>query len=575
MMYLRLASATLVLAALVAAQPPPATDPKDLATLSGKTVSTEGQPLKKTALSLRSVGGAAGSGLVLQNYTAISDGQGKFVFEGLQPGRYQLTAERQGYLRQNYGSKRSMGVGTILTLSKGEEVKDLTFPLTPHATISGKVLDDDGDPVANASVSAMRSDFMNGKRQMMPVGQANSDEGGDYKIGGLAPGRYYLVASKQRGMFMSDAAPPDAKPGKIEEDLVTTYYPSVTDSSSATPIDTIAGRSAPGTDIRLRKAQVVRVRGKLVGLLPNQSMERLRLMLLPSGASMMTSMMTSIGSGSVSPTKDGSFELTGVPAGSFTLAATNMQGMIQILARQQVEVGSQNLDGLVLTMQTPSDLRGTVKTEGEPKTAPGDAARVAPPSLRVTLRAFEGAMFTPPQGTVNADGTFVLPNISPGKYRLSVYGNPDGAYLKAIRLGDRDVLAEGLDLSDGASGAVQVIFSTAAAEIGGSVQADGQPVAAGAVTLVPDPPRPEQTRLYPMSGVDQNGKFTFKNLAPGKYVVYAWEELEPGAQYDPEFLKPLESLGARVTVGENGKEQVAVTRISAATVDEARQKSGR
>ena len=103
MMYLRLASATLVLAALAAAQPPPATDPKDLATLSGKTVSAAGQPLKKTALSLRSVGGAAGSGLVLQNYTATSDGEGKFVFEGLQPGRYQLTAERQGYLRQEIG----------------------------------------------------------------------------------------------------------------------------------------------------------------------------------------------------------------------------------------------------------------------------------------------------------------------------------------------------------------------------------------------------------------------------------------------------------------------------------------
>ena len=573
MMYLRLASATLILAALAAAQPPPATDPKDLAALSGKTVSAAGQPLKKTALSLRSVGGAAGSGLVLQNYTATSDGEGKFVFEGLQPGRYQLTAERQGYLRQAYGSKRSsgMGMGTILNLGKGEQMKDLTLPLTPHAIISGKVLDDDGDPVANASVRAMRYAFMNGKRQMMPSGQAGSDESGDYKIGGLAPGRYFLVASKQRGMFMSDAAPPDAKPGKIEEDLVTTYYPSVTDSSSATPIDTIAGRSAPGTDIRLRKAQVVRVRGKLVGMLPNQSMQRLQVMLLPSGASM----MTSIGSGSVSPTKDGSFELTRVQAGSYTLAAANMQGMMQILARQQVEVGSQNLDGVALTLQTPADLRGTVKTEGEPKTAPTDAAPVPPPSLRVTLNASDGVMFNTPQAAVNDDGTFVLPNVAPGKYRLTAYGNTAGTYLKAIRFGDRDVLAEGLDLSDGASGAVQVIFSTAAGEIGGSVQADGQPVAGGSVTLVPDPPQPEQTRLYPMSGVDQNGKFSFKNLAPGKYVAYAWEELEPGSQYDPEFLKPLESLGTRVTVGENGKEQVALTRISAATVDEARQKSGR
>ena len=55
------------------------------------------------------------------------------------------------------------------------------------------------------------------------------------------------------------------------------------------------------------------------------------------------------------------------------------------------------------------------------------------------------------------------------------------------------------------------------------------------MTLVPDPPQPEQTHLYRQMSADQNRQFTFKNLLPGTYRVYAWETLDNGAHFDPRF----------------------------------------
>ena len=557
MMYLRLTWATLMLAAFAAAQPPPATDPKDLATLSGQVVSLAGQPLKKTTLTLRGTG---------QTYTATSDAEGKFLLEGVSPGRYSLMAERQGYLRQTYGAKRASGLGTQLSVNPGETLKDLKLSLTPQAAISGKVLDDEGDPVAQVMVRASRFMFINGKRQIMPGGGGTTDENGDFKLGGLAPGRYFVIASPQRAMFSLDnstlAAP---KPGKIEEDLVSTYHPSAADFASATPVDITAGNNVSGADVRLRKTQVVRVKGKVVG----QPAARLRVMLMQPGSAMMSPFSQS----SALVGKDGSFELTHVLPGSYTVAAIIMEGMSQMLGQQQIEVGAQNLEGVVLALHSPFELRGSVQTVGEPANAAPPGAK--PPTMRIFLNGADGVQFNSPQATVNEDGTFTLPNVSPGKYRLNIFGTPAGTYVKAIRYGSLDALEQGLDLNDGAGGALQVVLSNAAGQISGSVQTDQQPADSATVTLIPDPPSPDRPGLYQQTDVDQNGKFTFHNLTPGKYRVYAWEDLEPGIQQDPEFMKPLESLGANVAVGENGKEQVTVTRISAATVDEARLKSGR
>jgi uncharacterized protein (DUF2141 family) len=179
-------------------------------------------------------------------------------------------------------------------------------------------------------------------------------------------------------------------------------------------------------------------------------------------------------------------------------------------------------------------------------------------------------MMINPNAAVKADGTFTLENLSVGKYRVDVFNTPDGTYLKSARVGSQDALNGGADLSP-ASEPLQVVLSTAVGQIDGTVQADPQAAAQGSsVLLVPDPLQPEQTRFYKRTQADQNGQFTIKNVAPGKYRIYAFEDLDAVEQSDPDYLKPVESRGVKITVDENGHQQTSVNRISTADFEAAK-----
>ncbi len=255
-----------------------------------------------------------------------------------------------------------------------------------------------------------------------------------------------------------------------------------------------------------------------------------------------------------------------------------MDGMLQVLARQSVDVTNGNVDGVVLTLQPLGELRGTAKVEGETKAVDSSGQSNAPPPQTMHARIFlvpsDGAPdFNQLTASTNNDGSFVLPNVGPGKYRLNVFGIPQGTYLKSVLLENQEVLASGFDLSQGAAGrSLQVVFSAKGGQIDGTIQTDQQQSSQGTiVTLIPDPPQPEQTYLYRVTTADQSGHFSLKDLAPGKYRLFAWEQLENGAQFDPEFLKPHESQSVQVTLSESGHEQPTLKRIAAAKVEEAKQ----
>jgi hypothetical protein len=159
-----------------------------------------------------------------------------------------------------------------------------------------------------------------------------------------------------------------------------------------------------------------------------------------------------------------------------------------------------------------------------------------------------------------------MENVSPDRYNLFFQGLPDGYYVKAIRTGGADVLASGLDLSASPSGPVEVLLSPNAGRVTGVVQNPDtqQPSPAVTVVLIPqDKERAGQLSYYKTAFTDGSGSFTFRNVVPGDYKLYAWEEVESGAYLDPDFIKPLEAKGESVTVRESTAPSVAVTLIPA------------
>jgi hypothetical protein len=472
-----------------------------------------------------------------------TDDSGNFKIDNLEAGRYRLIATRSGYLRQEYGAKLAERAGTVLELHPGQHLTDFVLRLTPQASVTGRVTDPSGEPVAGANVQAMRFKYSNGRPQLSLTKGSLSNDLGEYRIFGLSPGRYFISAV---GPSRIDSAAP-ASSGSEEEGLAPTFYPSATDPAAGAPIEISGGQNAQGIDFRLIRTPVVHVRGMLVntaGARPGRTMIRL----LPRNSGMfgiVAGKFTSqIGA-------KGEFELTQVPTGSYVLSAESYEGDSRFSARQLVDVGRSGIDGIRLTITPGVTLTGSIIVEGQ---KPPDFARV-----RIRLLPLNNAMFEGLDTQVAANGAFALPHVAPENYRLAVLNIPAGLYLKSIRIVDREAINAGITVTDGGLGApVEIVLSDHGGKVAGSVITAQQQVAPGAlVVLVPvteGEPRPE---LLHQTTSDQGGAFSLKGIAPGKYRVFAFEALEdPGICMDPEFMKNIADKGQALEVEEKGSAAV-------------------
>ena len=366
-----------VLLPLCAFQSNPAAEkPKEekKGSIEGRVVnSVTGEAVRKATLML--AGTNSGSGA--RPATTETDDTGSFAFKELNAGKYQLVAQRAGFATQMYGGRGSRLSGTTLSVSAGQTLKDLVFRLTPGAVISGKVLDEEGEPVMSVAVMAMRPMYQRGKRQLGPAGAAQSNDLGEYRIAGLAAGRYILRAT-YRNLAAAMGAP-GSKPvsDKPEMSYVTTYYPGSADADGAAPVEVGTGAEIRGTDIRLVKSKTVRVKGKLIGMPQGKPAV---VMLAPKGAGMM-GMLT--GGMAVAQPPDGAFEFRGIAPGSYMLNATAALDLGSLGASLPVEVGEQHIEGIALVLGESAELPGAVSVEGPSPADPKGAQVMLEPAEMV------------------------------------------------------------------------------------------------------------------------------------------------------------------------------------------------
>jgi len=113
----------------------PGEKPPEKCTIEGTVLRVgTNEPLRKARISLER---AEGRGQLIAG--AITDAAGKFALKDVDPGRYRLSVERNGYVRQQYG-QRGPGSGAVLTLDPGRNVRDLVFKMVPAAAIAGRSL---------------------------------------------------------------------------------------------------------------------------------------------------------------------------------------------------------------------------------------------------------------------------------------------------------------------------------------------------------------------------------------------------------------------------------------------------
>ena len=163
---------------------------KGTARLRGLVVGGEnGGPLRRAMVQL------SGDGLQEGRATTTNE-EGRWEIRDLPAGRYQITANKAGYVSLNYGQRRAFEQGKPLELREGQTVENVNFNLPRGSAISGRVTDEFGEPVADVMISAQRYRYIGGRRRLTPVSRpASTDDGGNFRLYGLAPGDYYLSAA--------------------------------------------------------------------------------------------------------------------------------------------------------------------------------------------------------------------------------------------------------------------------------------------------------------------------------------------------------------------------------------------
>ncbi len=509
--------------------------------IAGRVVNaTTGAPLKRAAVWVEAFAPARGvnGAPSVAGPSTVTDAQGRFSLENIDPGSYFLSARRTGYLDQGYGAAEPEVVGTPLKLAAGDRMGDVTIKLTPQSLLYGKVTDEDGEAVPDAEVSLYRISYAGGRKHPQVESGTVSQADGSVIIGHVAPGSYYLGASIRGGEQDANA----------REIYVPTFYPSTPDPAAATPVEVAAGAEVRGLEIRLRKARTFRIRGTAA---PDMALRLFRANadLVPHAAGVIAG-------------PDGRFEFTGVLPGRYILETDDSVGFSPVssgdgravptgvlLGRAMVEVSDGDLEDVALPLGQGAEIAGRV--------AGGDA------KMRTAVRLVAldpGEPHAVHVAETDAKGVLRFPRLIPAAYAIGVSGLADDYYVKAIHFAGRDITNDNLDLTSGAGGTLEITLSADGGEIAGTVHgADGKALPGALVQVWPA--GGESARSLK---ADENGAFRFRGLRPADYRVIAWEALDDDlAEYAP-FRARFETQATLVTVAERASETVEVQAVARA-----------
>src|SRR5262249_52986431 len=98
------------------------------------------------------------------------------------------------YVPAEFGQRTATGEGIKFKLAAGQRMSGTVLAMTPTGSISGRVYDADGEPLAKAQVQVMRPIYKDGQRALTIVEIVASDDRGEYRLFWLPPGRYYVAA---------------------------------------------------------------------------------------------------------------------------------------------------------------------------------------------------------------------------------------------------------------------------------------------------------------------------------------------------------------------------------------------
>jgi protocatechuate 3,4-dioxygenase beta subunit len=525
--------------------------------ISGMVVKlADSEPLRKARALLQSVDDQS------HRFSVTTDAGGHFELKGVEPGRYKLLVSRSGFVTQEYGQRRPDDPGSILTLRPGQEVKDLLFRLIPSAIIAGRILDEDGEPLASVIVSALREVYSEGKRSLATSSAVSTDDLGQYRLFGLPPGRYFVSAVYPHwGRFggNGDESESSDQSEPQQQGYAKMFYPGTPDPSKAIPIKLKSGEETSSIEVLMRQVVVYHVRGHIFNQITHKSNENTVVMLMPKKTGRQwefSDQQTNV------QKKDGSFDIPEVLPGSYILTGFWFDEGKSYSTRVPIEVGSADVDGVAVNIAPGVNVSGRISWDGPAALENND--------LTVNARPAESGWNFWGNGTrVTQASSFTLKDVGEGRYFAEVAGQSKDCYVQDVQYAGSSVLDDGFTVARGSPGSLEITISSRGARVQGSVvDTEGLPASGVWVVLVPDTEHRAQSRRYKTATTDQYGRFDLRGIAPGDYKIFSWEQVENGSWEDPEFLKPFEEKGEAISFQKGEQKTVNLTAIRTKAPDD-------
>ena len=522
------------------------------------TNASSGSPVRRASVQATYIGEG---GQRNESRNVTTDNNGGFELRSLPAGRWTLRASKTGFVEQQYGQRSIFAAADPITIAEGQQfVAD--FRMSRGGAFSGRVVDEFGDPIAGANVSALRlQTTAQGVRTTRTGTSVQSDDTGMYRVYGLPPGQYYVsvsdpsasrmviveAAANLAGVVLADgianrvgdlvaAASERAvvfggNDGESRTSYAPTYYPGTASLAEAQRLTLALGEDQSGINFSVVPVRAARVSGRVLG--SNGAPLRARITLADSMGQVFNTGGggggRGGGRGGGGSSQDGSFTLNNVPPGSYTLTVhgPNTAGAPPEVAMMPVVVSGADITGLNVVTGSGGVATGSLVTE--------NGAPLPTSKPRVTAVPAQGPAVT---AEVSPTGAFTLEGLV-GVYTLRFESLGTGWAVKTVTANSLDVSDAALDFRPGDRVTLRAELTQRITQVTGTVKMEKGIRGATVLVFADEPAKwTGNTRFVRTARVGEEGQFTVSGLPPhSRYLAIAIDYLETGEAQNPEFLQ--------------------------------------
>jgi hypothetical protein len=446
----------------------------------------------------------------------LTDDSGKFTisFDADSPASLLFVS------REGFRSEDNREIAALPMRPAGS--RNVLVRLIPQSAIHGRAVGKDGEPLPGILIQAIREEIQDGTRRLRRnFAAASTGPDGEYTLKAVTPGVYRLQAS---GVGRNS-----------EQGYGPVYFPDASEPGAAEAI-----RIGPGQTVTADFKLAARLTYRVMGVLNNVNpLRRVALRLMRGDEPLNYPVILTAG--------NRSFEINGVPPGSYLVQAYTPDFLPSDYGEAAISISDHDVAKVQVTLNPAVDVRGRIEFTGARHPERYAFVLAEPLNLYPPLRVAPA-----PKAMMAPDGTFLLRNLLPGQYQLSVRLAPD-SYLESIMAGSTDVQQNGFTVGPGRPPELKITIHKGGGSIEGSLEGFGS---SGVVPVlfVQNHGTARTTSLVNANG----GRFLAFGLAPGDYMLYALPASEPIEYKNSEVLNRLSAFAVRVTVRDGTKEFVTL-----------------